>query len=762
MPEGFTLYVADCVGNKTNALYPHKVVIDSVEKLQKAVKRDYVGAEYKNYHRGKDAFVQSNCVVLDVDNNETEDESEWLYPENITESFPDVPIGIHYSRHHMKQKEQYGPRPRFHVMFACEMVTSDKEYAALKARIMKAKPRFDRGAMDAARLFYGTPEGKCEFHPGKITINECLEMYYESDVLEDAHAVIPQGQRNSALSHFAGCILKRLGTTEEAHARFLQRAEDCDPPLEDAELNTIWRSALAFYDKVSKQPGYIPPKEYDASPEPDGTFWELPLALEEEALPPFPMDALPPVLKNYAEAVAESTQTAPDMSAVGILCAVSAAMRNLYVVEGKKDWHEPTNIYGLIVAEPSERKSAVIRLITKPIDDFVRDYNLRHKVEIEMSKAQKQKLENRKNALISAAKKKNSEETDDGEELQSVIRQIAMFEEKKPLRVYVDDTTPEKLVETLADNNNTISIISSEGGIFDVLSGAYSSKVNIDVFLKAYSGERISVDRIMRNSVVVDDACLTILLTVQPVVIADLMKNEKFRHRGLTARFLYTQPKSLVGERDFHSESISSSAYERYRELISNILMEERGGNAKAILLDKKATAMLQEFYDWTEKKLVDEFSVYGDWIGKLVGNTLRIAGILARANVLLKNVGDELLQDDEDIIVKEDMMYNAIRIGKYFFAHAVRAYSAMGIYCDFRSIRKVVERVRERALHGLTRRKLMRNCRWIASAEEAQHVLDTLEDYGYVRITKVDVSDKLRGGRPQNPVYAVHPSVFE
>lgn len=496
---------------------------------------------------------------------------------------------------------------------------------------------------------------------------------------------------------------------------------------------------------------------------PDDPSWDDPLSFEGDALPGFPMDALTPVLRNYASAIAESTQTSPDMSAVGILSIVSAAMRNLYKVAGKADWHEPTNLYGLIIAEPSERKSAVISLLTKPIDEYVREYNDAHKVEFEMSRAAKQKLENRKNSLISSSKKKGSDDSaeDFNDALQDVVEQLVRFQEKKPLKIYVDDTTPEKLVETLAENNNAISIISSEGGIFDVLAGTYSSKVNIDVFLKAYSGERISVDRIMRNSVSIEAACLTILLSVQPIVIGDLMKNEKFRHRGLTARFLYTQPKSLVGERNFRSQSIPPESYEAFRSLIYNILSEERGKDASIIRLDSRAERVLEDFYNWTEKRLVDEFSMYGDWIGKLVGNTLRIAGILARSSVMKKDVGEAFLENDNPIVISGEIMTNAVRIGKYFFSHAVRAYSAMGVYSEFRALLKVLSKIKEKNLHTLCRRDLMRNCGWLSSAEEAQRILSDLEDYGYIRLIAIDNSDKLRGGRPKNPTYAVNPKIF-
>lgn len=75
--------------------------------------------------------------------------------------------------------------------------------------------------------------------------------------LPDGH--IPEGARNSTLSHLAGCLIKRYGNTGEAWEKFLEKARACDPPLDLAELKSIWGSAVKFGKKLSAQEGYIPP-----------------------------------------------------------------------------------------------------------------------------------------------------------------------------------------------------------------------------------------------------------------------------------------------------------------------------------------------------------------------------------------------------------------------------------------------------------------------------------------------------------------------
>lgn len=770
---GLTIYSSDCSGVAANCYYKRKNLVSDEETLKRAVCRDYVCAEYRNAYRNNKNFIKSNCLALDVDNDKSDNPEDWILPKDIIEHFDGVTIGFHFSRHNMTDKpyvdrvtgevvRSVTARPRYHVFFEIDTEYDYEQYKRMKEKTISEFPCFDRNAADAARFFFGTDNADVIYHQGTKTLNE----WFDEENFDESLSTIKVGTRNSTLSHFAGRVLKRYGNTEQAYCCFIEKNEQCEPPLDNEELNTIWKSALKFYSRVSGNPDYIPPEQYEKITDipVSEVKWDIPIPFESGDLPPFPIEVLPPVIRNYASAVAVSTQTPVDMAATAGLAVVSACMRNLYKVEGKSDWLEPTNIYAAIVAEPSERKSAVNSLAAKPVDEYIKEFNEKHKVEFEMSKATKQRLENKKNSLLNTSRKRgeDSSAADFNEELQNVIEQLVNFKEVKPLKIYVDDTTPEKLTETMSENGNAISIISSEGGIFDVLSGAYSSKVNIDVFLKAYSGEHISVERIMRNSISVDDACLTILLSVQPVVISELMSNKKFRHRGLTARFLYSMPKSFVGSRKLESQTIPEESYIAYKKLIYNILSEKRGKHPEIIRLDEEARKELIKYYDWVEKMLAGEFSMYSDWLGKLVGNTLRIAGIFARCGVLKKDVGEDILETDEPIIIGKKTIENAIALGKYFFVHAVAAYGNMGIRSDFKAALNTVQKIKEKGLKEVTRRDIMRFCRWVGSADEAQSILNNLEDYGYVRISSVDVTDKMRFGRPKNAVYAVNPCVFK
>ena len=259
----FTLYTADCTGNSSNCLYPHRMKVTDKDTFIAAIETDHVTAKYKGNYRSKDNFEYSDCIPLDCDNDHSENPDEWITPFDLAMLIPGVSFAASYSRHHLMVKGDKSERPRFHVFFPIEVVSDKEEYTNLKRRIATVFPYFDANALDSARFLYGTDCEDVEIYEGDKTIIEYLE---EDDFAEfDANLEqVPEGQRNSTMSHIAGKIIKRYGNTEDAYDIFLKKSELCNPPLPESELKVIWHSATKFGTKVSNQDGYIPPEQYNS------------------------------------------------------------------------------------------------------------------------------------------------------------------------------------------------------------------------------------------------------------------------------------------------------------------------------------------------------------------------------------------------------------------------------------------------------------------------------------------------------------------
>lgn len=134
------LHTANVVSDTKNCFYPNRVEVTSAEELHEAAKFDHVCAEYRKDYRSKNNFVKSNVLVMDCDNDHSEDPEEWMTEEKLAELLPDVSYAIAYSRNHMKEKDGRGARPKFHVYFEIEETEDPDYYAALKAAVHEKYP----------------------------------------------------------------------------------------------------------------------------------------------------------------------------------------------------------------------------------------------------------------------------------------------------------------------------------------------------------------------------------------------------------------------------------------------------------------------------------------------------------------------------------------------------------------------------------------------------------------------------------------------
>lgn len=257
----FTLFTANTTGNQANTLYPNHVVISSKQDLLAAIKTDNTCAEFKNHKRNIANFIKADCLVMDCDNDHSDDATAWIKPENIQKYFDGVAHAITFSRNHMKAKHDKAPRPKFHVYFPIKEMTNAQTYADLKHEVQSFFPYFDGNALDSARFVFGVMNQEIIWVEGSETVDQFImsQRFFS----QANHATtISQGSRNSTLFHFAGRVIMRLGNTDEAYQAFMDEAAKCDPPLADQELNTIWQSAIKFGARMAKQPGYVPPAQY--------------------------------------------------------------------------------------------------------------------------------------------------------------------------------------------------------------------------------------------------------------------------------------------------------------------------------------------------------------------------------------------------------------------------------------------------------------------------------------------------------------------
>lgn len=480
-----------------------------------------------------------------------------------------------------------------------------------------------------------------------------------------------------------------------------------------------------------------------------GVVWETPVPFDDISVPSFPVECLPTTLQDYAKAVSESTQTSVDMPSVAGLLCLSACLQGKYRIQGSKGYTEPLNLYGVIIAKPAERKSSIISAMTRYIYQYEQEKNIELQDQIEENST----IRNCLNSQIKELEKRGGAIKNYEEFRQQAVqkkKELDKIPEIKPIRLIADDVSPEALTSLLADNNGKMSVISAEGGLFDIIAGRYSNNgVNIDTFLKAHSGDNLRVDRKGRPSEYINNPCLSILLAIQPQVLDGIMDNEVFRGRGLIGRFLYSYPTSRIGTRNYKGQPIPLVYENDYKKLIYELMDIPCGETPYIIKLSDDAFTMIENEFNCIEQRLVTDLEPISEWAGKYIGAVLRIVGILHIAEY-----------KDADTLVSGNTMHNAIEIGHYFIEHAKLSFSIMGANQEQANAKYVLKYISKDVHSEISKREIHRLCSGrFKKIEDLEPVLSLLCDYGYLFLSEFQDTNDI--GRRKSPVYYINPVIY-
>lgn len=462
-------------------------------------------------------------------------------------------------------------------------------------------------------------------------------------------------------------------------------------------------------------------------------------------LPPFPVECLPPVLRDMAQATAENLQVAVDMPALEALAVAALCLQGKFILNPKPGWIEALSLYVAIVALPSERKSPSIKVITRPVYEFVKKENERRRPHVEEYDMTRDILAKRIKGLKEAAAKPSKSgkpvSTESIVELQWELADL----DKKPvrfLRLLADDVTPEALVSLMADNGGKMAIVSSEGGIFDIAAGRYSEKLNMDVFLKAYTGDYIQIDRKGRPHEDIDHPALTMLLTIQPAVLEAIMGNQEFSGRGFLARFIYALPVSAVGRRRYETAPIPTQVEDNYSRLIYTLLSIPQEEQAHTIKLSPEAYQESRRFFEALEPRLVDDLEDINGWAGKLHGQVMRTAAIL---HCCIHGGAAA------EVPVSLETMLNAQAIGGYYLAHAQAAFQVMGLTegPEVKDAKYILRRLRGQT--EISKRDLFQLCNGrFRCVEDMEPGMKVLAERGYLSVETIRTGGR---GRPTEKI---------
>lgn len=472
--------------------------------------------------------------------------------------------------------------------------------------------------------------------------------------------------------------------------------------------------------------------------------------------PEFPVDTLPKPYKDYVTALSNNIQVPVDMVGVAVLGILGGCLQKRYEINAIDKFTVPLGLYTLVVAAPGERKSAVFDEVVRPIAELEaklwKDYEaIRHENEIEEALAEDE-FKQIKRSII---KKKNPEDREALKaELLDLKEKIEACQKKHPPSLYMDDTTKEALEQELARNGGRMIIMSDEGDLFANMMGLYTSGVhNMSTFLKGHSGSSGKVHRVGREAVYLPKSNLSILLMVQPIIIETIMNDAVMRGRGMNARFLYTYPESMVGDRSIEDAitvppKVDADYYNAVRSLYEDNYITQ-DAVPKQITLEGDAQTAYVGYESILEHRQKGDMKDISDWGSKLGGEMLRLVGILHCAE------NPTAIMETK---VAVQTVHHAYRLARYFGEYARIIYNlGQGTDPNMKMCQRIVNLIRAREISQFDKTTLFKESRMgLKKPSDLTPYLNILEDYGYVRNTIYT------NGKRSFPLYDVNPGVFE
>jgi len=476
--------------------------------------------------------------------------------------------------------------------------------------------------------------------------------------------------------------------------------------------------------------------------------WEKPRPLRQAAdTIPFPLKALPSVMRNMARAISVTTSTDMGMAGTAMLSAVGYCFSGMYRLAGKTDHTEPPVLYSLIIAQPSERKSPVMHFIKEPFDSFESKYNQDHREEIYKAHQDKKALEARVKAM-------EKEDEPDTAAIAKLRVQADNIRNTSPIRIAVDDITPESLAIELSENGSLL-MLSDEAGMLSNFNGKYSGGIpNLDLFLKAWNGKKYICNRVVRGRSEIPRPYLSVAIVGQPYIWDNMMNDVAFRSSGLLARFILCFAESAVGHRRYDTSSIPIDIRNQYHDFVHQLLKGKKDHNGEETILhlSKKASEEYITYCNnYIEQDIKQSMCCCQDWSGKFHGLILRIACILHYADCCSRGVEPSSESVNHDTIVR------SFDVAHYYRYQAIYGFSVNAPDGNIVKAEKIIQIFRTKNIKQGLKSELYHSCRCnlFPTAKDFYLALDTLVEYGYIAYENVTATNN----RPAQMVY-VNPHI--
>jgi hypothetical protein len=474
----------------------------------------------------------------------------------------------------------------------------------------------------------------------------------------------------------------------------------------------------------------------------------------------FEDELLPDVFRDYVLDIADRLQCPPDFSAAAAITFAGGVLGRRIGIRPKRrdDWLVVPNLWGAAIGRPGVMKTPAIA----QVQTFL------NRLEIEArGHFQKAKVDHERNDEIGALESKTIRKMAEDlikkgsrEEAERKLQELPRGQASPTRSRYiVNDTTVEKLGELLSENPHGLVLIRDELVGFLKSLEKTGNETQRAFMLEAWNGDgRFTYDRIIRETVEIEAACVSIFGGIQPGPFADYLRSAVDAGSGddgLIQRFqLVVWPDISSDWRNvdrWPNTEAKERMWQAFRFLSSvDGSIGQRDEYDSSGITFLRFTNEAQELFDeWREK--LERTVRAGNHHPAFESHLSKYRSLIPSLALICH------LVDAETGPVGTKSLIRALAWAEYLESHARRIY-AIGANPSRSAAIELVNHIRRGALtNPFQLRDVYRN-NWkgLGSPEMAEAAVSVLDDHGCLR----SVFSQETGGRP-GMVYFIHPELL-
>ncbi len=420
---------------------------------------------------------------------------------------------------------------------------------------------------------------------------------------------------------------------------------------------------------------------------------------------PFPIEALPEVLRKFAADVAESVGCDPSFSALAAIAVAASAIGTSRELCVKRGWYVPPVIWAVLLGESGTQKSPPFRMAMAPLKE----------------------RQNRDAEEFAKAMQKYKEDLRD---YKAALRDLECEdkppEPEKPTRprCVVQDSTIEALATILNDNPRGLLLARDElsGWLaaFDKYSPKSAASSEVPKWLEIYNTEPITIDRKTGDQrfIFVQRPSVCILGGIQPGILSRCLTSEH-RDNGLQSRLLMVFPPRQP--KCWRDHEINEGVHRAYKEAIQDLFElrhDDASGETKPAVLTLSDDAR-QIFRKYVNATGAEQAALHGH----IASQWSKLEEVPARLATVIHCVRQVSGYVSEHFQVDGDTMSAAVRLGEWFKSEHLRIERLLTEPEELRELRHLADWICSRG-GTISARDLCKSRRDIETSDDAETLL--------------------------------------